>query len=138
MTYREHGRRGTAQRAEQIGQENRQEDHEKPGNSSSLGPAEVELHSLWLCCDGMSLAYMIETLTLDFSLKVCDLWIYEIGTNRAEEVSETFFFETFLLFFFFFCSFREILSSYIENKIEWIVSFGGSCRVSSLRAFTLS
>lgn len=44
--YREHGRRGTAQWAEQIGEEKRQEEQEKPSNSVALGmgPTEIELH----------------------------------------------------------------------------------------------
>jgi hypothetical protein len=46
MTYGEHGRRGTAQWAEKIGLEKRQEEHEKPSNCSSLGlgATQVELH----------------------------------------------------------------------------------------------
>lgn len=44
--YRERGRRGTAQWAEQVGEEKRQEEQEEPSNSVALGmwPTEIELH----------------------------------------------------------------------------------------------
>lgn len=65
--YGEHGRRGTAQGVEQIGQENWQKNHEKPSNSSSLGSAEVELHWQYFWAGKKVIgSSMDETLTLDY------------------------------------------------------------------------